>query len=273
MRTLFATITATALLSSSLVAEAALIYGAQAGTSVADCPSFCTNFNFDTTKGGEGFINSGTSSVSESRGSATASAQLTGGLNTPILKAKSDANPTFKGAFASAFGVQGYTYLGGGETLVLDIDLDGLVNDPEFDAFDTRASLEVVLYETDPFEFFSDRGTLDFEIGATPLTQPGTGSEASVFLQLDHTNTMSDSGQISIDVATNDEFYIWAFLRAESQSGSSATSANAFDTGTMTFLGNPNLVAASAVPVPAAVWLFGSGLLGLIGIARRKKAA
>ena len=26
------------------------------------------------------------------------------------------------------------------------------------------------------------------------------------------------------------------------------------------------------VPVPAAVWLFGSGLIGLIGIARRKKA-
>jgi len=28
-----------------------------------------------------------------------------------------------------------------------------------------------------------------------------------------------------------------------------------------------------AVPVPAAVWLFGSGLLGLVGVARRKKAA
>ena len=28
----------------------------------------------------------------------------------------------------------------------------------------------------------------------------------------------------------------------------------------------------SAVPVPAAVWLFGSGLLGLIGVARRRKA-
>ena len=27
------------------------------------------------------------------------------------------------------------------------------------------------------------------------------------------------------------------------------------------------------VPVPAAVWLFGSGLLGLVGVARRKKAA
>ena len=28
----------------------------------------------------------------------------------------------------------------------------------------------------------------------------------------------------------------------------------------------------AVVPVPAAVWLFGSGLLGLIGVARRKKA-
>jgi hypothetical protein len=32
-------------------------------------------------------------------------------------------------------------------------------------------------------------------------------------------------------------------------------------------------VAANPVPVPAAVWLFGSGLLGLVGVARSKKAA
>jgi hypothetical protein len=29
----------------------------------------------------------------------------------------------------------------------------------------------------------------------------------------------------------------------------------------------------TVVPIPAAVWLFASGLLGMIGIARRKKAA
>ena len=32
-------------------------------------------------------------------------------------------------------------------------------------------------------------------------------------------------------------------------------------------------IEAGAVPVPAAVWLFGSGLLGLVGVARRKKSA
>jgi hypothetical protein len=30
-------------------------------------------------------------------------------------------------------------------------------------------------------------------------------------------------------------------------------------------------VTTQAVPVPAAVWLFGSGLLGLIGVARRHR--
>lgn len=33
-----------------------------------------------------------------------------------------------------------------------------------------------------------------------------------------------------------------------------------------------NVRAFSVVPVPAAVWLFGAGLLGLVGIARRKRS-
>ena len=54
-------------------------------------------------------------------------------------------------------------------------------------------------------------------------------------------------------------------------------SAPGFETGGAASIGDPlNLSAGafsgsfSAVPVPAAVWLFGSGLIGLIAIARRK---
>ncbi len=38
-------------------------------------------------------------------------------------------------------------------------------------------------------------------------------------------------------------------------------------------LGNPLIIVdpPSAVPVPAAIWLFGSGLIGMTGIARRKR--
>jgi len=34
--------------------------------------------------------------------------------------------------------------------------------------------------------------------------------------------------------------------------------------------GLSTVVSSTAVPVPAAVWLFGSGLLGLVGVAKRK---
>jgi len=46
--------------------------------------------------------------------------------------------------------------------------------------------------------------------------------------------------------------------------------------GSSTILGNFGIddltIGSSIVPLPAAVWLFGSGLLGLIGVSRRKKS-
>jgi len=42
---------------------------------------------------------------------------------------------------------------------------------------------------------------------------------------------------------------------------------------TASIKGSPGVWTLTAIPVPGAVWLFGSGLLGLFGISRRKKAA
>ena len=44
------------------------------------------------------------------------------------------------------------------------------------------------------------------------------------------------------------------------------------DFGDVYIVDDLSLNGVSAVPIPAAVWLFGSGLLGLIGVAKRKKA-
>jgi hypothetical protein len=41
---------------------------------------------------------------------------------------------------------------------------------------------------------------------------------------------------------------------------------------TNTFLKSIDVTATSAVPIPGAAWLLGSGLTGLVGFARRKKA-
>lgn len=49
-------------------------------------------------------------------------------------------------------------------------------------------------------------------------------------------------------------------------------SATTLASGEIAWIQKKFSVAVPAVPVPAAVWLFGSGLLGLVGIARRKKA-
>lgn len=244
--------------------DAALVQtGTRAGTEIADCAGSCTNYNFGPNFGGAGKSISGVSSVSDLRGNARANAFLGGGLSTPVLQAGAFANGSFKGAFGSAFGVQSYTYLGPGEVLTLNVNLDGLVQDPEEDADDTRASLEVVFYAPEPFSFGSSRQILENNIGVTPLVQPDL-TEASVFLQLDHLNPSNDSGQISVEVVTGDEFYIWAFLFAEARSGLvRETSANALNTGTMSFVGNPNLVAASPVPLPAAIYFLGFGVFVL----------
>jgi hypothetical protein len=58
----------------------------------------------------------------------------------------------------------------------------------------------------------------------------------------------------------------YSFLTDENILG---TSFDHFNNKSFTAFGY-EVVATGAVPVPAAVWLFGSGLLGLIGVARRR---
>jgi hypothetical protein len=55
-------------------------------------------------------------------------------------------------------------------------------------------------------------------------------------------------------------------LYADGSTGANSPTNFLMETGSI------DASAVAAVPVPAAAWLFGSGLLGLVGVARRKKA-
>ena len=73
------------------------------------------------------------------------------------------------------------------------------------------------------------------------------------------------SGNIDVTSATHPIFDGVSVLYQNSGSSISGT-------GIQVSLNGQGLYAVSAIPIPAAVWLFGSGLIGLIGIARRKEA-
>jgi len=78
-----------------------------------------------------------------------------------------------------------------------------------------------------------------------------------------------DIDTLSIDFAMDTSFL--------AMSGTGTLSGGGFDStaATFDFTSNPGStysLTIAAVPVPAAVWLFGSGLIGLIAVARRQTA-
>ncbi len=95
------------------------------------------------------------------------------------------------------------------------------------------------------------------------LTQDFTNKE-EVFLSNDSTNLPIEWLRYDIDLL------ITAAMVGDNLSfGFGATATG--DNGSGVFYDNLSFAELAPVPVPAAVWLFGSGLIGLVGVARRRK--
>jgi len=119
-------------------------------------------------------------------------------------------------------------------------------------------------------------------LGVTP-TGPGDG--ASIVQQanagfgwgnpsgLDNlANTMFSTIGISNENALGSAGH---FYFVTSNSGGSSSQGRVYNLGSIELDANGHLFSTpiSSVPLPAAVWLFGSGLLGLVGIGRRRQVA
>lgn len=190
----------------------------------------------------------------------------------------------------------GCTFVGQGTFEIADsaVSPNNLVmfGDPEFLAFDV--SLSLLTGDSTTFTLGID----DFQIGTT--SERGIMFDAAGNpLRFDlPTTVVSNSismcdpvcgiginaiARLSLIDDDNFSFVVLAdgtiVLRSNVPSGSTFTPLN----GSWLYAKGVNIGGAgvevrgyyviSAVPVPATAWLFGSGLLGLIGVSRRKKAA
>jgi len=113
-------------------------------------------------------------------------------------------------------------------------------------------------------------------LGLKALTSPGVTESTTVSLSASAASkygvftTVSDLGAVGSSLAlygltgNGDGLTTQSFIL-----GSATLAAN----GTLTFAANAGGGGGAPVPLPAAVWLFGSGIMGLVGISRRRKAA
>lgn len=107
-----------------------------------------------------------------------------------------------------------------------------------------------------------------YQLSSSVLLQPGVQYTLGAFCATTcqaAVNLNASSGGPVLATGLNVTTYSQIFYGDEGRPND-ATFAEIFSTG---YLG-PNMRLASPVPVPAAIWLLGSGLLGLGGLTRRK---
>lgn len=202
------------------------------------------------------------SSISDVRGASEAHATIinSSGIEMVHLAGQAGAGQI---AQASAWGLNTYTYSGANTSITLDIDLTGSLSNAG-SAF-TKISADIYIIDPNDIDSFPTtdlRG--NFGEGIPPIAH----TELEIIANTAGVVSITDS--LNLSLANGDEFSIWALLYVGAGDNGQVQAMNSLDLSFSNNAGLTSVASVSAVPVPAAVWLFGSGLLGLVGVARRK---
>jgi len=170
--------------------------------------------------------------------------------------------------------------------LTLGTAQPGSITNPGIDQPWLFFGIEGIHKTTSPITILSDDGAGNVELDFSGLSVSWNGNEVGLggsawgsnsdgVAQLTCSTDCSDGDAFSLfyTATVTEGAFIGVRYRLGFDSGAPILAALAVDdTGSAEDLGVTATGTISAVPVPAAVWLFGSGLIGLAGLARRKKA-
>lgn len=140
----------------------------------------------------------------------------------------------------------------------------------------TRLVIDIQLFGLD-LDGNQTPGTADDNVTASHIHFAPAGSNGGVvfgFISPNH----DTNGDLIIDPVAGTISSAWDLLEGSGSHTLANNLANLFagnlyiNVHTMAVPGGEIRGQIGIVPIPAAVWLFGSGLLGLIGVTRRKKA-
>jgi len=215
------------------------------------------------------------------RGETHAFTEVINGSNQPgVMRAEAfltgNLSPHFEfgsfpaGAVASSgvFSSELFEYTGANPTtLSLTYTLDGLVDDPTGNSIAnslTGIFAEVAVFADTPnYDFFSDVGTLVFEVGATLKQAGGVDAHDNTSLRIDNDTgglTEFRNATLMFDVVPGETFYVWQTLNAQAAFGTRA--AEAFTSLTGTF-DQPQFVTSLSGTAPLVGDLDGDGFVGI----------
>ncbi len=243
-------------------ANAALIQGVgvYAGASTnSNCPSYCNGASTYASSGDEG-VTEATAETNE-YAHAKAYASFVPGSYLPLLRVETSAIEG-RGAGATAYSVQNFTYIGTGtKSIELDVNLHGSVSSNSGNSL----SAGIAILSGTSLPWFPDYGSLVYEFGyGLQMTSP---EHLSI-----HTGDDVNTGTtITFDVNAGESFYIVSEMNANAKNGY----ADAWNTLSMNFRNGSNLQAAlqvaspvtppTGVPEPSSLAIFGLSLLLLLG--------